>query len=98
MEGLAPEHPEPRIPEIGPTTNIPAIRERVGLVLGNGVYLVVAVNRELKNVNLISTDGPRYLLEKIPFSALKRLDVSGEVSGAFSENFRRSNLFDRISL
>jgi hypothetical protein len=77
MESLAPGIPPSGIPEMRPPMDIPAVREKVGLVLGNGVYVVVAVNRERKNVDLVSIEGQPYLLEKIPFSALRRLDVPG---------------------
>ena len=52
--------------------SLPAVGERVGLILGTGIYLVVAVNAEKKNADLVSIEGKAYLLEKIPFSALKR--------------------------
>jgi hypothetical protein len=65
-----------KLPAMGPRMNIPAVCERVGLTRGNGVYLVVAVNAEKKKVDLISIEGPAYLLQKIPFSALRRMDAA----------------------
>jgi hypothetical protein len=73
MNSLAPLQPESVIPPVRPTTDIPAVRERVRLAAGNGVYLVVAVDGERKKVDLISVEGTAYLLENIPFSALRRL-------------------------
>jgi hypothetical protein len=34
------------------------------------------VNPERKNVDLISIEGTAYLLEKIPFSALRRMNAA----------------------
>jgi hypothetical protein len=75
MKNFAPWQQTSGIPGMRLTT-IPAVRERVGLAVGNGVYLVVAVNAERKNVDLISIEGTAYLLEKIPFSALRRMNAA----------------------
>ena len=50
MNSLAPLQPESVIPPVRPTTDIPAVRERVRLTRGNGVYVVVAVDGERKKV------------------------------------------------
>lgn len=65
-----------KLPAMRRRMNIPAVRERVGLSVGNGIYLVVAVNAEKKKVDLISIEGPAYLLKNIPFSALRRMDAA----------------------
>ena len=74
MSSFAPLQPASEISAFKGRMNIPAVRERVGLTLGSGIYLVVAVNARKKIVDLISIEGTAYLLEKIPFSALRRMD------------------------
>ena len=76
MSSFAPLQSAPEISAMGRKIDIPAVGDMVGLTLGNGIYLVVAVNAGKKNVDLVSVEGKAYLLEKIPFSALRRMDVA----------------------
>ena len=51
----------------------PTILEKVRLAKSNAQYLVVAVDGNRRTVELIAMDGVTYLLEDVPFGAVRRL-------------------------
>lgn len=60
-----------------PSTNqemhAPTVLDRVRLAKSNAQYLVVAVDGNRRTVELIAMDGVTYLLEDVPFGAVRRL-------------------------